>query len=172
MTVGAEEQLDWDLKDAAFLWRAACSPNHSGLAKPSRPVICYSWASACDRQVLEMLASAEILFIYFMEEQLAGLTEDEIVVAKLSAERLIWRRLLKEGCVAELGEGTFVVKVVEGKDGALEAARSGQAILSSQDVSSEELWEETEHLDYAVDHGLYLGGADDISLAVRRWIGT
>jgi hypothetical protein len=172
MSFGAIEELDWDHENASCLWSPACSLNHSGLAKPTRPVLCQSWASVCDRQLLDILAAADVVFVYFMEEQLAGLTTEEIAIAKLATERSIWRPLFKEGCVAELGKGALVVKVVEDKEQALEVARSGQAMLPSQDLSSKEPWEEIESLDSEVDHGLYWEDAGEVSFAIQSWIGT
>lgn len=47
-----------------LLFRESCRPNHSGLAKPTRPLLCYSWAQEWGGQLLEILAAADIvLFI-------------------------------------------------------------------------------------------------------------
>jgi hypothetical protein len=155
-----------------LLFRESCRPNHSGLAKPTRTLLCYSWAQEWSGQLLEILAAADIVFVYFVESQLSGLTVmDEIIaIAKLATERLIWRKLFRRGYIEELGKGALVVKAFEDKNETLKAAGSGQAISSSQDLSAKELWKETEHLDDKVHDALYWDSPDDLRWAIQPWI--
>lgn len=104
MPVAILEVIEWEDGEPDLFWRIARVPNYPRITtpmKPSRATIPIYDALFCRSMLLDILAPMEVLFVVFERHYHEFLTVDEVTEHKLAFERLVWRRLVKEGIFCE-----------------------------------------------------------------------